>query len=49
MGGMIAQTIAINHPNRVRSLISIYSTTGNPDLPPPQADALKVLFEPADE
>jgi pimeloyl-ACP methyl ester carboxylesterase len=45
--GMIAQTIAVNHPDRVRSLISIYSTTGNPELPPPQADALKVLFEPA--
>jgi pimeloyl-ACP methyl ester carboxylesterase len=47
MGGMIAQTIAIHHPDRLRSLISIYSTTGNPDLPPPQADALNVLFEPA--
>jgi len=35
MGGMIAQTIAIRHPSRVLSLISIYSTTGNRDLPPP--------------
>ena len=47
IGGMIAQTIAIHHPDRVESLISIYSTTGDPDLPPPQADALNVLFEPA--
>ncbi len=47
MGGMIAQTIAIHHPGRVRSFISIYSTTGNPDLPAPHADALNVLFEPA--
>jgi pimeloyl-ACP methyl ester carboxylesterase len=29
MGGMIAQTLAIHHPDRVRSLVSIMSTTGN--------------------
>jgi pimeloyl-ACP methyl ester carboxylesterase len=29
MGGMIAQLIAIRHPDRVRSLVSIMSTTGN--------------------
>lgn len=28
MGGMIAQTMAIEHPGRVRSLVSIMSTTG---------------------
>ena len=28
MGGMIAQTMAIEHPERVRSLTSIMSTTG---------------------
>jgi pimeloyl-ACP methyl ester carboxylesterase len=28
MGGMIAQTMAIEHPDRVRSLTSIMSTTG---------------------
>jgi len=33
MGGMIAQTIAIEHPHRVISLISMESTTGEPDLP----------------
>jgi len=32
MGGMIAQTMAIRHPGRVLSLISISSTTGNPEL-----------------
>jgi pimeloyl-ACP methyl ester carboxylesterase len=29
MGGMIAQLMAINHPRRVLSLVSIMSTTGN--------------------
>lgn len=29
MGGMIAQTVAIEHPSRVRSLTSIMSTTGD--------------------
>ena len=29
MGGMIAQTLAIESPERVRSLVSIMSTTGN--------------------
>ncbi len=29
MGGMIAQTIAIRHPERVRSLVSMMSSTGN--------------------
>lgn len=45
MGGMIAQTIAIRHPLRVRSLISIYSSTGNPELPQPEPKALEVLLE----
>jgi len=29
MGGMIAQTMAITHPDRVRSLVSMSSTTGS--------------------
>ena len=37
MGGMIAQTMTIRHPARVLSLISIYSTTGNPESPPGKA------------
>ncbi|MFW9938209.1 MAG: alpha/beta fold hydrolase [Candidatus Thorarchaeota archaeon] len=47
MGGMIAQTIAIRHPSRVLSLTSIMSSTGNPDLPQPKPEALKVLLTPA--
>jgi len=29
MGGMIGQTLAIEHPERVRSLVSMHSTTGS--------------------
>ncbi|MGA2012642.1 MAG: alpha/beta hydrolase [Solirubrobacteraceae bacterium] len=36
MGGMIAQLIAINHPDRVLSLVSIMSTTGNSRVGRPQ-------------
>jgi pimeloyl-ACP methyl ester carboxylesterase len=46
MGGMIAQTIAIRHPSRVLSLISIYSTTGNPELPEPKPEILGILIAP---
>jgi pimeloyl-ACP methyl ester carboxylesterase len=49
MGGMIAQTVAINHPRRVLSLISIYSTTGNPELPQPTPEALGILLTPPPE
>lgn len=34
MGGMIAQVVAINHPGRTKSLISMNSTTARRDLPP---------------
>jgi pimeloyl-ACP methyl ester carboxylesterase len=46
MGGMIAQTIALNHQQRVLSLISVYSHTGNPALPPPTPEALEYLVTP---
>ena len=44
MGGMIAQTIALRHPSRVLSLISIYSTTGNRELPQPKPEILGILI-----
>jgi pimeloyl-ACP methyl ester carboxylesterase len=47
MGGMIAQTIAIRHPSRILSLISIYSTAGNRDLPPPKPEMMERLRAPA--
>ncbi len=36
MGGMIAQVVAIEHPDRVLSLVSIMSTTGNRRVGKPQ-------------
>jgi pimeloyl-ACP methyl ester carboxylesterase len=46
MGGMIAQILAIRHSQRLLSLVSIYSTTGNPDLPQSQPAALEALLTP---
>ena len=49
MGGMIAQTLAIEHPERVRTLTSIMSTTGSRDLPPARPDAMAALLTPIPE
>jgi len=46
MGGMIAQLIAIEHADRVLSLTSIMSTTGNPTLPPARPEAMAALTAP---
>jgi pimeloyl-ACP methyl ester carboxylesterase len=46
MGGMIAQEIAIIFPERVRSLTSIMSTTGNPKVPGPTREAAAMLMAP---
>jgi pimeloyl-ACP methyl ester carboxylesterase len=46
MGGMIAQEIAISFPQRVRSLTSIMSTTGNPRIPAPTREAAAMLMAP---
>jgi pimeloyl-ACP methyl ester carboxylesterase len=44
MGGQIAQTIAIEHPGRVRSLTSMMSTTGNMSVGQPSPDVLRAVF-----
>ena len=44
MGGMIGQRMAIEHPDRVYSLTSIMSSTGNPELPPPSEEAVAALL-----
>ena len=46
MGGMIAQLVAVEHPDRVLSLTSIMSTTGNPLLPPAKPEAMAALTAP---
>ena len=46
MGGMIAQSIALAHPGRVLTLTSIMSTTGDPDVGHPTAEAMAALVAP---
>jgi pimeloyl-ACP methyl ester carboxylesterase len=50
MGGMIAQTLAIEHPERVRTLVSIMSTTGDHTVGQPSEAAVAILLraEPTD-
>ncbi|MBX7501500.1 alpha/beta hydrolase [Qipengyuania sp. YG27] len=43
MGGMIAQHFAARHADKCLSLTSIFSTTGNPKLPPAKPEAMKAL------
>ena len=44
MGGMIVQQMAIDQPDRVLSLTSVASTTGDPDVGQPTPEALAVLL-----
>lgn len=43
MGGMIVQTMAIEHPGRVLSLTSVMSTTGEPEYGTPDPECLAGL------
>ena len=47
MGGMIAQLVAINHPDKTLSLCSIMSTTGDPSVGQPTPEAMAALMAPA--
>ncbi len=49
MGGMIAQTVAYRHSAQTLSLVSIMSTTGDPELPQSTPEAITVLLTPAPE
>ena len=46
MGGMIVQAMALRDPKRVRSLTSIMSSTGNPELPPSTEEAMAAMLSP---
>lgn len=47
MGGMIAQLVAINHPEKTASLTSIMSNTGEREYGQPTEEALAALIQPA--
>ena len=47
MGGMIVQTLAIEHPDRLRSMTSVMSSTGEPDFGQASPEASARLFGPA--
>ncbi len=47
MGGMIAQTLAVVRPQRVRSLVSIMSSTGSRRAGQPKPHVLPLLLKPA--
>ena len=46
MGGMIAQQMTIEHPDRVLSLTSIMSTTGDPEVGQGKPEAMAALMTP---
>jgi len=47
MGGMIAQHVALRSPHRVRTLISVMSSTSDPSLPQPSPEMRARLVETA--
>lgn len=46
MGGMIAQILAANYPERVKKLGLLATSNNKPFLPPPRFDALRALMRP---
>ena len=46
MGGFIGQTMAIEHPARIRSLTSMMSSTGDRSVGQPHPDTMRILTGP---
>jgi pimeloyl-ACP methyl ester carboxylesterase len=46
MGAMIAQQMAIDHPDRLLTLTSMFGTTGEPEYGQPTPEALEALLTP---
>ena len=46
MGGMIAQIVAGQYPERVRSLVSVMSSSGDPKLPQAKPEAMSAIMQP---
>ncbi|MEX2393413.1 MAG: alpha/beta hydrolase [Actinomycetota bacterium] len=46
MGGMIAQLVALNHPERVLTLTSVMSAMGEPDAVPATPEAQAIFLQP---
>lgn len=47
LGGMIAQTVAIDHPDRTRALVSVGSAPGEKGYGEPTPEAMEGLLRPA--
>ncbi len=47
MGGMVAQLVAIRHPEQVATLTSMMSSTGSPDVGQSTPEAFAALMKPA--
>lgn len=45
MGGFVAQLLAIHFPERVKSFVSISSSTNSPDIPPPPDKTWQIFME----
>mgnify|MGYP001592385131 FL=1 len=49
LGGMVAQTVAVDHPERCRSLVSMGSNTGNRDFGRPTGETMAAMMTPTPE